>query len=781
MSEVFRTVLNAGFQGSIVIVMVILLRMALKRAPKKYICLLWILVGVRLLLPFNFESVLSLQPAEQIVSQKQWQDLRDYGGIINENAPMEVPQPHSPVQQSGVGHLPESAVITRTELSWAAAPLLWLTGVGLLGIYSLISWLLLKRRVREAVHLADDVWECAGLGTAFILGYLRPRIYIPMNISAQSRRHILKHERYHLKRFDHWVKLIGFIALTIHWFNPLVWGFYLLLCRDIEMACDEAAVRDMSLEERKGYSAALLECSAGRMHWAACPVAFGEVSVRQRILGVLNYRRPRFWLTLLAAVAIVFVTVCFLTSPVERIDPLKLEDWGITMTAMDPSATGVTAAIEIPENLDGNIVIQYSSWVLQVYANGEWEEVPMLEQEDDYPWNGHVSTVSSDDEAHCAKLDWSTVYGELEPGKYRIRGTLELIQDGLGWNKDFYGEFQIEADDAPEWGIALRTEHVTAEGLSLSITQSGTLALQELYYGQDYFLERWNEDGWEAVEPIIENWGFTMEAIQLSQNQTTRLDIDWEWLYGQLPAGTYRIGKSIHNDVRVQIGVNPPRVEQPEERTYTYYAEFTVPGVRSASEAELLAYCRSGLEGWQMCGSCVLVCSNEVNVADVLNRYSVQQFWMDGGKWYRVTDIQEALTTDYTLFRDGKLFERAENGHYPEEKDVWKEVPADDAEAYLPWLLRYDWNEESISFHSSETADGSVRITLRVEEEITMAGLTVPKHFLVFEFSGRDVLSSVTLELNSAGESVRMTAGLQSTDRTEIAGVIDEAWQQIAS
>lgn len=181
-------------------------------------------------------------------------------------------------------------------------------------LYSLCAYLRLRFQVREAVKIPGG-WECEGIKTAFILGYFRPRIYIPMGVSLSCQSYILAHERAHLEKGDHWLKLLGYLALAIHWYNPLVWAAYILFCKDIELACDERVVRFMDLEERKQYSAALLRCSAERPHFAACPVAFGEVSVKQRIKSVLNYRKPGFWINLASIIAIVFVAVCLMTSP----------------------------------------------------------------------------------------------------------------------------------------------------------------------------------------------------------------------------------------------------------------------------------------------------------------------------------------------------------------------------------------------------------------------------------------------------------------------------------
>ena len=308
MSELFRNMLNASAQGSIVIAAVILLRPVLKRAPRKYICLLWILAGIRLLMPFSLESSLSLQPRQEMVTESQWQQLQQFGTVLPEDAPMELPREEIPVvMPQEPAKLPENSTVEEElpreepevefRINWAAVlPGLWLAGAGGMALYGVFSYVLLKRRIREAVRLEDGTWETDRIGTAFILGYFRPRIYLPMGMGEDQRSLILKHEQTHLKRLDHWTKLIGFLALAVHWFNPLVWIAYWMLCQEIELACDEAVVAGMDLSQRKCYSAALLTFSTkGHL---ACPVAFGEKPVKRRIKAVLNYRKPAFWLTL---------------------------------------------------------------------------------------------------------------------------------------------------------------------------------------------------------------------------------------------------------------------------------------------------------------------------------------------------------------------------------------------------------------------------------------------------------------------------------------------------
>ena len=273
MALFLNNLVTASIHGSVVILAVILLRLLLRKTPRKYICLLWLLAGIRLLMPIEIRSDLSLQP--------------EFSFPVNWNLPVLLP---------------------------------WVWGIVALcfGIYSVVSYMKLKARVRTAVRIRGG-WECDRISTAFILGFIKPRIYIPTGLNRQARKHILEHERTHLDKGDHWIKMIGFLALALHWFNPLVWIAYIMLCKDIEIACDERVVQFMELDERKSYSEALLSCSSKQIRFSANPVAFGEVSVKQRILSVLNYKKPSFWISMLGVVAFFFVAVCLVTSPPKEI------------------------------------------------------------------------------------------------------------------------------------------------------------------------------------------------------------------------------------------------------------------------------------------------------------------------------------------------------------------------------------------------------------------------------------------------------------------------------
>ena len=350
MKELFDAVLTASISGGIIIALILVLRLFLKAAPRRYVCLLWLLAAARLLVPLNIESSLSLQPkVEQITVQREdaaANTVTEVSGIEVDFGVSAVVVPSVSVQipsEQMDPWLTESGGQVVYQQPTDIMPAIWFAAACGFLIYTAVSYAALKHRVRNAICVDGNVYECSAITAPFLLGYFRPRIYLPVGLSAGDLEHILAHERAHIRRLDNWTKLLGFLCLAVHWFNPLVWAAYILLCRDMEMACDEAVVRDMNLEDRKSYSRALVNCAANMGLVSACPVAFGEVSVKARILKVLNYRRPVFWISLIAVAAIVFVAVCFMTSPAEQ-EPLTGMEWLQSLDAEDVAAIRFSVA-----------------------------------------------------------------------------------------------------------------------------------------------------------------------------------------------------------------------------------------------------------------------------------------------------------------------------------------------------------------------------------------------------------------------------------------------------
>ncbi len=321
MEAVFLKIFNMSITAGWLSLAIVLLRFLLKKAPKWLNVVLWGLVGLRLVLPWSFESVLSLIPSADTL-------------------PQDITTTHTPVINSGITFLnstvnpmisetlsptPERAINPMQTVIFIAT-VVWICGVALMLAYTAISFLKIRKSVREAVVLRDNIWVCDRISTPFILGVFRPRVYLPSNLSESDAEYVIAHETAHLKRRDHLIKPLSFLLLSVYWFNPVLWVAYVLLCRDIELACDEKVIKQLGVEVKKPYSMALINCSVSRRGIAACPLAFGEVGVKSRIKAVLNYKKPAFWIIVVSVVASVVVAVCFLTNPKgesENGQPLK--------------------------------------------------------------------------------------------------------------------------------------------------------------------------------------------------------------------------------------------------------------------------------------------------------------------------------------------------------------------------------------------------------------------------------------------------------------------------
>ena len=327
--KLFELYFHASVFGSVIILLTLLLRYFLKQAPRKYLCILWLLAALRLLVPFHLESTVSFQPnfyKSEIVISAEPSTIPSETVTEQPSTPADVTVP-TVIPDTAPSIAPEQIITT-----------IWITiGIALLS-YGVISYGCLKFRVRHAIRHDDGIMESNRIAGGFLLGYFKPNIYIPTNLSEKDRGFIIAHEQVHKARGDHWCKLAGFLCCCIHWYNPLVWVGYWLLCRDIEIACDESVVQKMTLEQRKEYSLALLNCGKRLSGFLVCPVAFGEVSLKQRIRNVLSYRRSGFWFTIVTVVLVIFVAVCFLTSPKTAQESLPSE----------PSVTEPTSPSTLP-------------------------------------------------------------------------------------------------------------------------------------------------------------------------------------------------------------------------------------------------------------------------------------------------------------------------------------------------------------------------------------------------------------------------------------------------
>ena len=310
MNELFLKIINMSISASWLVLAVLILRFVLKKAPKWINVLLWGIVAIRLICPFSFESTLSLIPSAETIPLNIGMDTTPTinSGIsaINNAVNPIISQSNTPMAGASVNLL---------QITIGIYEYIWIFGMIALALYTAISYWRLRRKVDTAVRYKDNIFQSENVSFPFVLGIIKPRIYLPFKMNGQYLEYVVAHEQAHICRKDHWWKPLGFLLLMIHWFNPLMWLAYVLLCRDIELACDEKVIKELGNEQRGDYTQALVACSVNRRMLAACPLAFGEVSVKERVKSVMNYKKPAFWVIIISVIVCVGIAVCFLTNP----------------------------------------------------------------------------------------------------------------------------------------------------------------------------------------------------------------------------------------------------------------------------------------------------------------------------------------------------------------------------------------------------------------------------------------------------------------------------------
>ncbi len=478
MTELFLDILSLSLSASWLVVAAIVIRLVLPKAPKALYVAMWGLVALRLILPISLESALSLVP-EAVSSGEaveSWsQAPADLLGPVISEEPVEIPATGvSDLEKPGEVLSPPSdlysAVPDQPTVEQVLVPTLamvWAVGAGLLTIYAVLSHLVLWWQVRDALHLTGRVYRSAFAPTAFVLGWLRPRIYVPSSMKDDDLRYVVAHEEAHIARLDHWWKPLGFLLLAIHWFNPLLWLAYALLCRDIELACDERVVRQLQWDQRADYSQTLLNCSIHRNMILACPTAFGMTGTKERVKNVLNYKKPGLWISLVTVLAIVVSLVCFFAVPpaqAEEPNPTTEPTAEPTETPLPTLPGNMVPVVDhgIPHTgsiLTGQAEDEYGSFdyeitlhsvsptglrlVLRTSESRSYThcELYRIEKLTDNGWEA-LTARAQEAQVHYMSyhsstfdfswpiaysgwpVDWSAIYGVLDPGTYRLCTTL---------------------------------------------------------------------------------------------------------------------------------------------------------------------------------------------------------------------------------------------------------------------------------------------------------------------------------------------------------------------
>ena len=656
MNELFLKIINMSISASWLVLAVLILRFVLKKAPKWVNVLLWGIVAVRLICPFSFESALSLIPSAETIPLNIGMDTTPTinSGInaINNAVNPIISQSNTPMAGASINPL---------QITIGVYEYIWIFGMIALALYTAISYWRLRRKVDTAIRYKDNIFQSENVNSSFVLGIIKPRIYLPFNMNEQDLEHVVAHEQTHIRRKDHCWKPLGFLLLTIHWFNPLMWLAYVLLCRDIELACDEKVIKELGNEQRADYTQALVACSVNCRMIAACPLAFGEVGVKERVKSVMNYKKPAFWIVVIAVLTCVIVAVCFLTNPVDKEPDLSflnyesaislVADVDEVMAIYCPSSdngsngsiqVGAATGIDLAKQLDrwdwkecsaprqtlpspGSVefiieedyritVHQRKSGSLRQYAVVKYQDDIRYYSIDksDYPdavalvhapknitdreaigktylyekegimghfqitlyddgtfiyyeglassylgtgtWHqeGNIITLSDDETVGYALVNHFTLDGDSLVFIEKESSNFIYVKVANGEHFNLTGEAfkpnnsnETSSTTNETWGITLIVENVTPTGITIKCTQSGGEPTGELRTGSWYILETWTqEEGWHEDSSHAEVC-WTDEAWIISKDSVTEWEVNWEWLYGALSEGKYRIGKEI--------------------------------------------------------------------------------------------------------------------------------------------------------------------------------------------------------------------------------------------
>ena len=702
MEALFLKLVNMSITASWLVLAIIAVRLIFKKAPKWILCLLWGLVAVRLICPFSIESSLSLIPdaeplsqqtsySSETVKQANGDILDSEGNIILEQHPAangDILDSEGNIiveVRDGIRTYPEEEQ-THSRMYFLSR--IWLAGFGLMLAYTVVSYYLLKRKVSTAIPLKRGIKQSEYVDSPFVLGIIRPVIYLPFSMEEGDMAYVIAHEKAHIRRRDHWWKPFGFLLLSVYWFNPVLWVAYILLCRDIEAACDEKVIKDMEKDERRAYSTALLNCSIHRRRIAACPLAFGETGVKARVKSVMNYKKPAFWVILIALVVSIIVAVCFLTNPVNELP--------ITMHLDYVSRTRADLKFVYDDSLaEGEFEVS-ENYELETWERDAWYSVGRPEVQASEP----IHEVQSEDADYdsWSLLNFEEHYGRLGDGTYRIVKEVTIHNDSNGSEiHPIYAEFTIGG--VADKYITYTLEDITPTGAKLYEHETIDEDAQLVYEGNEGFWLECNQDGiWEYFEPteytVLGIPGvkhYVKEKIYPSSHS----ELDWSFLYGELPDGTYRIARDV------------TYIAEGDLRVCTAYVEFTI----SSSPVTI------SLENARPTGATILFHQNQelINGPLLCNyEYFLQQ--QANGKWEDLPKKAEIPFPDQTydiavLHHNGvdweQLYGRLPVGNYrlgkvipitsgehPEYTTVYAEFSVDNV---YTWFDRYstDVNERS--------------------------------------------------------------------------------------
>jgi len=434
MEALFLKLLNLSITAGWIVLAVLVLRLIFRKAPRWIFCLLWGIVALRLVCPLSLESSLSLIPSRETVPEDvlytETPQIDSGVQVIDQvvNPVLsDLPATLSPItDKQTASSLPIVNPLEKQVQPYTTVlAYLWFVGMIAMLTYTAVSYFLLKRRVSTATPLDENIKQSEQVASPFVLGIFRPVIYLPYHIDETALEYVIAHEQAHIRRRDHWWKPAGFLLLSVYWFNPLLWVAYIVLCRDIEAACDEKVIKEMEIDDRRAYSSALLDCSVHRRRIAACPLAFGETGVKSRIISVMNYKKPAFWVVTLSLLAVIITSVCLLTVPKSNHATIE---WAQTLSAEE------VEYVEYHRFNKGSYHRLYNaeaiSAVVELMNHASGESIAPLEYYGEGSFPLTLTFVMKDGETHTVQ-HWGNRYLVIDGNHY---------ESPYEWLYSWYGE-----------------------------------------------------------------------------------------------------------------------------------------------------------------------------------------------------------------------------------------------------------------------------------------------------------------------------------------------------
>lgn len=608
MYEVFTKLLNMSLTASILVLVIMILRVALRKAPKKYICILWALVAFRLMCPFSISSVFSAYNmlGQSTISSGQVEYFAYNGQAEKPQLIFEVPT----VENDNV--TPENTLVA-TKTSGVHMPTvvyIWMFGVIAMVAYALVSYAGLRKEVRASIKKDDRIYVCDEIGSPFILGIISPRIYLPTGIGEEVRENVVAHEKAHIKRLDYIWKPLGYMLLSVYWFNPMMWIAYIFLCKDIEAACDEKVIAQMDRAQIASYSQALLTCATQRRMITACPVAFGETDVKGRIKNVLNYKKPAFWIITLSILTCIIVGICFLTNPkggdIRLLDKASASTSAMSFHYFDGEKTEIKYLYDVKKEqaiideinrlaakkCESSRIAEFTTpcyglsisneegyMMLLTYCNGLW--------------------LNKDGSVYEAAYDFEKLYNNI------TSESMEIVNGGSGMtNTGLLGEYDVRFySQAPEMGsekdaVILSISAIEGNNVTVVINNNSS---EDFVYGSYYSLQKEIEGTWYVLPHKLSNYAFTDIAYIIPGGESREEVCDLT-MYGELLDGHYRIEKGgmvAEFSIRGKKAVIYTQNENSDETELKEISDYS--GIVTELRKEMAGeyWMLSGTGGWQ--------------------------------------------------------------------------------------------------------------------------------------------------------------------------------------